>query len=87
MSSLDGFTFEIPAYVTSLLIIEMSGFHEPVIQLTGSFAKLLALYSVYGGLRKIVRIDVYAVWIYGIEEHDRCYFHSPSAAGELPGKE
>ena len=24
--------------------------------------------------------------IYGREEHDRCYFHSPSAAREIPGK-
>ena len=33
---------------------------------------------IEGRLRKIVRIDSmhYAVWIYGREEHDRCYFHS-----------
>ena len=29
----------------------------------------------------------YAVWIYGREEHDGCYFHSPSAPGEILGEE
>ena len=30
--------------------------------------------------------SIYAVWIYGREEQDRCYFHSPSAAREIPGE-
>ena len=29
----------------------------------------------------------YVVWIYGREEHGICYFHSLSAAGEIPGEE
>ena len=29
----------------------------------------------------------HAAWIYVRKEDDRCYFHSPSAAGEIPGEE
>ena len=42
---------------------------------------------IEGRLRKIVRIDSMQFGFMAGSEHDRCYFHSPSAAGEIPGEE
>ena len=42
---------------------------------------------IEGRLRKIVRIYSMQFVFMGREEHDRCYFHSLSAAGEIPGEE
>ena len=41
---------------------------------------------IEGRIRKIVKIDN-MLFGFMAEENDRCYFHSSSATGEIPGKE
>ena len=47
------------------------------------------LEQVLEGRVREINIDsiYYAVWIYGRKAYNRCYFHSPSAVGEIPGEE
>ena len=42
--------------------------------------------AIEGRLRKIVRSMQFGFMARTREEPDRCYFHSPSAAGEIPGE-